>query len=164
MSIEIKLGLRPQTNINTKKELQRKEAAREEYRANRLADQQSKRETLLEQKFAERKGGTDEDVVTPMEPTSIEDISATKIQRLARGKLARSGVERRRKRYNFAATRIQAGYRGRVSRMDVKRRIRERDSATHMQRLVRGHLRASDTGALPGCWHAHLAQISLVYR
>ena len=59
MSIEIKLGLRPQTNINTKKELQRKEAAREEYRANRLADQQSKRETLLEQKFAERKGGTD---------------------------------------------------------------------------------------------------------
>ena len=24
--------------------------------------------------------------------------------------------------------------------MDVKRRIRERDSATHMQRLVRGHL------------------------
>jgi hypothetical protein len=140
LSIEIKLGLCPQTNINTKKELQRKEAAREEYRANRLADQQSKRETLLEQKFAERKGGTDEDVATPMELTSIEDISATKIQRLARGKLARSGVERRRKRYNFAATRIQAGYRGRVSRMDVKRRIRERDSATHMQRLVRGHL------------------------
>ena len=52
-------------------------------------------------------------------------------------------MERRRKRYNFCSNLHSAGYRGRVSRMDVKRRIRERDSATHMQRLVRGHLGAT---------------------
>jgi hypothetical protein len=126
--------------IARQEELQQKEAVREEYRRNRLSDQQAKREALLEQKQAERNGGDGEEVTIPEDPESIEDASATKIQQIARGKLARSGVQRRRVRYNKAATNIQAGYRGRVSRMDVKRRLRERDGATHLQRLVRGHL------------------------
>ena len=70
----------------------------------------------------------------------IEDISAIKIQKITRGKLARSMVRLRRNRYTRAATLIQAGYRGKNARVNVKGQLNERDGATHLQRLVRGHL------------------------
>ncbi len=123
-------------------EMQGKEAAREEYRKKRLAQQQDRREALLERKMAERNGRDPAraNITVPDLPEAVEDTSAIQIQRIARGKLGKNYVKRRRRRYHASATRIQAGFRGRRSRLDVRRRLKEKDAATHIQRTIRGRL------------------------
>ena len=123
-------------------EMQNKEAAREDYRKKRLAQQQDRREALLERKMAERndRDPARANIIVPDLPEAVEDTSAIQIQRIARGKLGKNFVKRRRRRYHASATRIQAGFRGRRSRLDVRRRIKEKDAATHIQRTIRGLL------------------------
>ena len=123
-------------------EMRGKEAAREDYRQKRLAEQQDRREALLERKMAERKGNDPKraNIVVPDAPEAVEDISAVEIQKIARGKLGKNFVKRRRVRYREASTQIQAGWRGRTDRVTVRRRVVERDAAVHIQRTIRGLL------------------------
>jgi hypothetical protein len=123
-------------------EMRGKEAAREEYRQRRLAEQQDRREALLERKMAERKGNDPQraNVHVPDAPEAVEDVSAVQLQKIARGRLGKNFVKRRRVRYREASTRIQAGWRGRTDRVTVRRRVVERDAATHIQRTIRGLL------------------------
>ena len=78
--------------------MQSKEAAREEYRKKRLAQQQDRREALLERKMAERNGRDPAraNITVPDMPEAVEDTSA--IQKIARGKLSKNFVKRRRRR------------------------------------------------------------------
>jgi hypothetical protein len=79
-------------------------------------------------------------IVVPDLPEAVEDVAAVKLQKIARGKLGKNYVKRRRIRYHLGATRIQAGFRGRRARVSTRRRMMERDAAVHIQRTVRGRL------------------------
>ena len=71
-------------------------------------------------------------IVVPDHPEAVEDVAAVKLQKIARGKLGKNYVKRRRIRYHASATRIQAGFRGRRARVSTRRRMMERDAAVHI--------------------------------
>ena len=126
-------------------EMRGKEASRNDYREKRLAEQQDRREALLERKMSERKGkdperGPSGGVMVPEKPEAVEDVASVSIQRIARGRLGKNYVKRRRRRYRESSTRIQACVRGRRDRLEVRRRVVERDAAVHVQRTIRGML------------------------
>ena len=72
------------------------------------------------------------------EAVTIEDFSATCIQKIARGRHARAYVAQRRTRFNYAATQIQAGTRGLFDRRRVRLRRQQHYAAIQIQKVARG--------------------------
>ena len=69
---------------------------------------------------------------------TLEDVSATSITRMVRGKLARLYAKRLRRVYARAATIIAAGIRGKLSRIYAKKIRTARYAANNIQRVTRG--------------------------
>ena len=81
----------------------------------------------------------------PDAPEAVEDISAVEIQKIARGKLGKKFVKRRRVRYREASTQIQAGWRGRTDRA-IFNIFRTICIAQYIQGLFKTVVRGTHTG------------------
>ena len=118
-------------------EVAAKEEMRDHIKKSQKAALDKRRQAELERKRKQLQEGEvladDEE-----EAVTIEDFSATCIQKIARGRHARAYVAQRRTRFNYAATQIQAGTRGLFDRRRVRLRRKQHYAAIQIQKVARG--------------------------
>jgi hypothetical protein len=118
-------------------EIEKKEESRRIYKQKHKDDEVERRKDSIARKAAEGSGYVYEgEAFEPL--ISLEDASATIIQKIARRRMATRKVEDRRKLFNYAALEIQSAYRGWLGRRRHRIKREERDAATDVQRLFRG--------------------------
>ncbi|GMH84147.1 hypothetical protein TrST_g12290 [Triparma strigata] len=122
-----------------RRELEVKEEQRAYFKQVEKKSQDARRARELERK----RRMLDEDQVLPEdeeEAITLEDISATSIQRITRGVQARAFYKKFKMMCERAATLIQGGLRGMFDRKIVRERRREQWAATTIKRLYRGRM------------------------
>ncbi|GMH87214.1 hypothetical protein TL16_g10785 [Triparma laevis f. inornata] len=122
-----------------RRELEVKEEQRAYFKQVEKKSQDARRARELERK----RRMLDEDQVLPEdeeEAITLEDISATSIQRIARGRQARAFYKKYKMMCERAATLIQGGLRGMFDRKIVRERRREQWASTTIKRLYRGRM------------------------
>ncbi|GMI41685.1 hypothetical protein TeGR_g13922 [Tetraparma gracilis] len=122
-----------------RRELKEKEEQRLYFKAVEKRSQDARRARELERK----RRMLDENQVLPEDEEqamSLEDISSTSIQRIARGRQARAFYKRYKEMCERAATIIQGGIRGMFDRKIVRDRRLEQWASTTIKRLYRGRM------------------------
>ena len=122
-----------------KRELSEKEEQRSYFKKVEKRSQDARRARELERK----RRMLDENQILPEdeeEAITLEDISATSIQRISRGRQARAFYKKYRELCERSATVIQGGTRGMFDRKIVRERRQEQWAATTIKRLYRGKM------------------------
>eukprot|EP00520_Triparma_pacifica_P008455 CAMPEP_0118666812 /NCGR_PEP_ID=MMETSP0785-20121206/19428_1 /TAXON_ID=91992 /ORGANISM="Bolidomonas pacifica, Strain CCMP 1866" /LENGTH=2849 /DNA_ID=CAMNT_0006561175 /DNA_START=172 /DNA_END=8724 /DNA_ORIENTATION=+ len=131
--------MREKELIVKKRELAEKKKQREDFKKVEKRSQDARRARELERK--RRK--LDENQILPEdeeEAITLEDISATSIQRISRGRQARAFYKKYKELCERSATIIQGGTRGMFDRKIVRERRKEQWAATTIKRLYRGKM------------------------
>ena len=126
------------------RELQRRRAEtanqemkRKVMKEKRRLDQERARRAVIENKRLESLDD-DADMINEVVELPDDEKAAIAIQRTIRGKIAKLGVNRRRKAYNDAASKLSRVWRGKKARNRTNRIRREEAAARRLQRRARG--------------------------
>jgi hypothetical protein len=147
------------------RELEAKEQQHAYYKLHQKREQDRKRAAVLERK----RRLLDESEVLPEDEenaVTLEDVSASAIQRIARGRAARHYAKALRDSYAHAATIIESAARGMFHRKIVRLMRRKLAAVMAIQCLMRGaigRMHASRKRELHVQWHA-AALIARCYR
>jgi len=131
--------MREKELIVKKRELAEKEKQRADFKKVEKRSQDTRRARELERK----RRMLDENQILPEdeeEAITLEDISATSIQRISRGRQARSFYRKYKELCERSATIIQGGTRGMFDRNIVRERRKEQWASTTIKRLYRGRM------------------------